>query len=158
MHILVTGGTGFIGSALIPALVDRGDNVTVLSRRAHVSTPAVTYVSSFDDIPEQVDAVINLAGASLADKRWSARYKKIMLASRVETTERLVAWMQAQPTPVKMLLSGSAIGYYGSSETSVFTEQSPSGSDFQPIFVRPGSKLPRLGYQRTPALCCCVWA
>ncbi len=128
MHILVTGGTGFIGSALIPALVDRGDNVTVLSRRAHVSTPAVTYVSSFDDIPEQVDAVINLAGASLADKRWSARYKKIMLASRVETTERLVAWMQAQPTPVKMLLSGSAIGYYGSSETSVVTEQCPSGA------------------------------
>lgn len=130
MHILVTGGTGFIGSALVPALVDRGDKVTVLSRRARVSTPTVTYVTSFDDVSEQVDAVINLAGASLADKRWSKRYKEIMVASRVETTERLVAWMQAQPTPIKVLLSGSAIGYYGSSETTAFTEQSPPGCGF----------------------------
>lgn len=130
MHILVTGGTGFIGSALVPALVDRGDKVTVLSRRARVSTPAVTYVMSLDDVREQVDAVINLAGASLADRRWSKRYKEIMVASRVETTERLVAWMQTQPTPVKALLSGSAIGYYGSSEILAFTEQSPQGSGF----------------------------
>ena len=136
MHILVTGGTGFIGSALVPALVDRGDKVSVLSRRARVSTPAVTYVLSLDDVREQVDAVINLAGASLADRRWSKRYKEIMVASRVGTTERLVAWMQTQPTPVKVLLSGSAIGYYGSSETLAFTEQSPQGSGFSADLCR----------------------
>jgi len=130
MHILVTGGTGFIGSALVPALVARGDTVTILSRRAKGSALGVDYVTSLDDISKTVDAVINLAGASLADKRWSARYKKVLQTSRIATTERLVQWMNAQSTPIGVLLSGSAIGYYGSDASAVFTEQYGAGSGF----------------------------
>lgn len=130
MHVLVTGGTGFIGSALVPALVDRGDTVTVLSRRRRTTSNNVHYVTSLDAITESVDAVINLAGASLAEKRWSRRYKAVMLASRIDTTTRLVQWMNAQKTPIKVLLSGSAIGYYGCSELATFTEKSRAGVGF----------------------------
>lgn len=83
MHILVTGGTGFIGTALVSALVARGDQVTVLTRRARPAISKVTYITSLAQVNDKVDGVINLAGASLADKRWSRRYKKEMFASRV---------------------------------------------------------------------------
>lgn len=130
MHILVTGGTGFIGSALIPALKRRGDRVTVLSRKSRQNTRDVAYVQQLTDIETPVDAVINLAGASLAAKRWSDRYKAEIVASRVGLTERLVSWMKAQPQSPKVLLSGSAIGYYGTSGTTTFTEASLPGTGF----------------------------
>jgi uncharacterized protein (TIGR01777 family) len=130
MHILVTGGTGFIGQALVPALQQGGHTVTVLSRQALKNREGLSYVKEFDEIRSPVDAVINLAGASLADRRWSDTYKAEMVASRVGTTDRLVAWMSQQATPPGVLLSGSAIGWYGASEDAVFDEKSPPGSGF----------------------------
>lgn len=130
MHVLVTGGTGFIGSALVPALLEEGHSVTVFTRQSLAHRGALHYVSSFDAITEPVDAVINLAGASLADQRWSDAYKQEMLDSRVGVTDALVTWMQSQSAPPKVLLSGSAIGYYGSSEDKVFDEAWPPGTGF----------------------------
>ncbi len=130
MHVLVTGGTGFIGSALLPALKRRGDRITVLSRRSRENTRDVHYVTRLEAIGEPVDAVINLAGASLAEKRWTERYKAEMVASRVGFTERLVNWMQAQAVAPRIFLSGSAIGYYGTSARDTFTEESLPGTGF----------------------------
>lgn len=130
MHILITGGTGFIGAALVPALLAQGNAVTILSRSPRESSSKQRYATDLAEITEPVDAVINLAGASLADKRWSDVYKAEIVASRVALTQRLVDWMAAQNVPPKILISGSAIGYYGHSQDAQFTESSPAGAGF----------------------------
>src|SRR6056300_1340315 len=130
MHVLITGGTGFIGSALIPQLLSRGDSVTVLTRQAHSNQKNVFFVNELDHVDQPVDAVINLAGASLAAKRWSASYKAEMVESRVNFTERLVQWMGRQAQIPKVLISGSAIGFYGCSLEQRFTEDFPVGAGF----------------------------
>ncbi|MEK9542041.1 MAG: NAD-dependent epimerase/dehydratase family protein, partial [Luminiphilus sp.] len=82
MHILVTGGTGFIGSLLVAELLKRDHSVTVLTRSKDARRPGVDFSTSLGAISAPVDAVVNLAGASLADRRWSANYKAEMVASR----------------------------------------------------------------------------
>ena len=115
MHILITGGTGFIGTPLVARLVSSGHTVTVLSRQALASTDPVSYISSLDDIDdgEVVDAIINLAGASLAAKRWSTAYKEEIFSSRLDTTRDLLAMISRLEQPPAVLLSASAIGVYG---------------------------------------------
>jgi uncharacterized protein (TIGR01777 family) len=115
MHILITGGTGFIGTPLVARLVSSGHTVTVLSRQALASTDPVSYISSLDDIGdgEAVDAIINLAGASLAAKRWSTAYKEEIFSSRLDTTRELLAMISRLEQPPAVLLSASAIGVYG---------------------------------------------
>ena len=115
MHYLVTGGTGFIGSALIPALLADGHSVTVLSRRAGSDQKSLRFIASLDVIAAdtRIDAVVNLAGASLAGKRWTTAYKQEIFASRLATTERLLKLIARLETPPQVLLSASAIGYYG---------------------------------------------
>ncbi len=130
MHILVTGGTGFIGSALLPALVAAGHQLTVLSRKVRPPSNSVRYITVFDEVETGVDAVINLAGASLADKRWNDAYKAEMVASRVGTTDRLITWMRGLEAPPSVMISGSAIGYYGASDSAHFDESSAAGAGF----------------------------
>ena len=124
MHYLVTGGTGFIGSALIPVLLADGHSVTVLSRRTGSDETALRYITSLDVIAADthIDAVINLAGASLADKRWTPGYKREIVASRLGTTEHLLKLFQRLETPPEVLLSASAIGYYGHHGDEPLTE------------------------------------
>ncbi len=139
MHILVTGGTGFIGGALLPALAGRGERVTVLTRQRRPMGQGqgqVAYVNALDDITDPVDAVINLAGASLAARRWTAAYKREIRSSRVDFTQQLVAWMASLETPPKVLISGSAIGFYGASRDARFTESSGGASDFAATLCR----------------------
>lgn len=130
MHILVTGGTGFIGSALVPALLADDHQVTVLSRTPRQSVGSLHYTQVLTDISAPVDAVINLAGASLAAKRWTRRYKAEIIQSRVDFTHELVAWMASQSEPPAVLLSGSAIGWYGASQEVEFDEKSRPGHGF----------------------------
>ena len=115
MRVLVTGGTGFIGTALVADLLDSGDEVVILSRAAHRGGPRCRFIRSLDDLSgsEQFDAVVNLAGASLAGRRWSAAYKQEIVASRVDTTAALVRLFERLDHPPPVLLSASAIGYYG---------------------------------------------
>jgi uncharacterized protein (TIGR01777 family) len=115
MRILVTGGTGFIGTALVNRLLETNHSVTVLTRQQLESGDRLDYVSSLDTLKhdEKIDAVINLAGASLADRRWTRRYKQEIFSSRLDTTRDLVALLSRLEQTPATLLSGSAIGYYG---------------------------------------------
>ena len=115
MRILVTGGTGFIGTALVNRLLERGHSVTVLTRQSLQGGDRLDYVSSLDILEndERIEAVINLAGASLADRRWTRKYKQEIFSSRLDTTRALVALLGRLQTPPATLLSASAIGYYG---------------------------------------------
>lgn len=135
-QILVTGGTGFIGRPLCRALVAAGHHVTVLTRKpAKVRDkcgPGVSALASLDDWRPDMhfDAVINLAGEPIADAAWTARRKQQLRDSRIALTERLVVAMaRAQHTPA-VLLSGSAIGYYGDGGDRAFDESSPAAGDF----------------------------
>ena len=131
-RVLVTGGTGFIGRHLVPQLVEAGAVVTVLTRspsRAAGTLPGVDLVS---DAPEaarrEPEVVVNLAGAGIADAPWSERRRRELLASRVDYTDRLREALGA--TPPRVLVSASAVGYYGLSDTQRFVEDDPCGDGF----------------------------
>jgi uncharacterized protein (TIGR01777 family) len=136
MRILLTGGTGFIGRALCSSLLAQGHELTVLSRQPATVTsrlsPQVTAWGSLDEwSPGQVfDAVINLAGLPIIDAAWTPARKQALWASRVSLTEHLVARIKASSQPPAVLLSGSAIGYYGNTGDTVVNEDNPVGQDY----------------------------
>ncbi|GGX17543.1 TIGR01777 family oxidoreductase [Undibacterium macrobrachii] len=136
MHILITGGTGLIGRRLCAALLARGEQVTVLSRRPHlvaqICSAAVRTMRSLDEWTPSMhfDAVINLAGEPIIDARWTTKRRQILLDSRVGLTEKLVEKIQQAQVKPRVLLSGSAIGFYGTDETQNFTEEAGAGHDF----------------------------
>ena len=131
MRILMTGGTGFIGTALVTALRESGHQVLVLSRVARADVDeSLRYVRALDQIDGAIDAVINLAGASLADRRWTDAYKRELRDSRIGLTERLGVWMRDHSQQPSVMLSASAIGFYGAGGDSPFDEESPAGEGF----------------------------
>ncbi len=133
MHYLVTGGTGFIGKALCASLIADQHRVTVLTRnvsRANACLPEGTMAIDRLDDARNVDVVINLAGENLTDGRWSDERKQAFLDSRIGTTRRLNEWMAAQDPRPKVMISGSAIGWYGARGDEKLTEDSSPGDDF----------------------------
>lgn len=128
MHILLTGGTGFIGQHLVAKLAKQ-HQVTVLSRdtaRAKRILPAgVSVTSSLNDITDfsQLDAIINLAGEPIADKRWTKKQKQRIENSRWKLTQALVARINQCDRPPSVFISGSAIGYYGRQGSNTVTER-----------------------------------
>jgi hypothetical protein len=116
---LVTGATGFIGQRLVRALLRDGHRVTVLTRQARQAAwlfdGRVDCVSSMDQLPpsRRLDVVVNLAGARILGRRWSAARRAALRKSRVELTRKVVAWIAAAEHKPAMMLSASAIGYYG---------------------------------------------
>ncbi len=140
MNVFVTGGTGQIGSRLVSALLKRGDAVAVLSRRRDawqqvgqdvaVVAGDVTQPGEWQNAAAAADATINLAGAGIFDRRWNAAYKQVMRDTRILGTAN-VAMALARPDAVcKVLVNGSAIGYYGPHGDEELTEADPPGSDF----------------------------
>ena len=133
MQVLITGGSGFIGQALCPALLARGWQVSVVSRdlqaAAEVLPQGVRLLADIEGAGG-ADAVVNLAGAPLAGQRWTERYKQLLRESRLRTTEALLAWMQGLTVRPAVLVSGSAIGYYGPRDDTPLTETDPPGDDF----------------------------
>ena len=136
MNYLITGGTGLIGSKICQKLQAAGHTVIVLSRsrdkvhrRCGLSAIAVT---SLDEIGhnEQVDVVINLAGAPIADARWTQKRKQELKDSRIKLTEELVEWMARRQQKPASLISGSAIGWYGDQGEIALTEQSGFRDEF----------------------------
>ncbi|AER57529.1 hypothetical protein DSC_14425 [Pseudoxanthomonas spadix BD-a59] len=133
MQVLITGGSGFIGQALCPALLAAGWQVSVVSRDTRAAArklPAAVRVLADIDGAGGADAVINLAGAPLAGRRWNAAYKQTLRESRLRTTEALLAWMESLTVRPAVLISGSAIGYYGPSDDTPLAETAPAGDDF----------------------------
>jgi len=136
MKILITGGTGFIGSALTRSLTDQGYEVTVLSRNPDSVEKICGHgIKALDNLnqlkPEDTfQAIINLAGAPIFDARWSDARKQIIRDSRINLTMQLVASMARMAVKPELLISGSAIGYYGDQGDTVLTEQSATHKDF----------------------------
>lgn len=142
MDILITGGTGLIGRALCKALrVDR-HRLTVLSRKPESVAPKcgadVAAMASLDEWTPQrhFDAVINLAGEPIADRAWTAARKQALRDSRIALTEKLVARIEQAEHKPAVLLSGSAIGYYGNGGDRELGEDSPPGTDFAATLCR----------------------
>lgn len=139
MRVAILGGTGFIGRALIQYLKQKGDRLILLSRHPehHRQDPFFTGCTWIPWPPEekrlsqleQVDVVVNLAGETL-NQRWTKRAKEKILKSRVETTRQLVNLFKSGAMEAPVLINASAIGYYGTSDQQVFTEQDPPGDDF----------------------------
>ena len=129
MRVFVTGGTGLIGRALVKRLLLEGHEITVLTRQSLESTEFVRYIKAIDDLQIRQDIVINLAGAGLADRRWSPSYKKEIRASRIDLTKALVKQLRKFGIP-NLFISGSAIGIYGQSKDREFKETDEPGSGF----------------------------
>ncbi len=137
IKILVTGGTGFIGSALTRCLVNNGYHVTVLSRATSSSVksvcgPEVDVLGSFDQIEADdfYNIVINLAGAPIFGSRWTDNRKNILRDSRIKLTEQLINSIARMSIKPELLINGSAIGYYGDQGDTQLTEQSEVKADF----------------------------
>jgi uncharacterized protein (TIGR01777 family) len=133
---LITGGTGFIGSQLVRGLVSAGHTVVVLTR-----DPArqkgrygdqVRYISDFDAIAKNTHftAVINLAGEGIGDKRWSRVRKQALLDSRVKLTGKLIQLLERLETRPAVMVSGSAVGWYGAHDDAPLTETSAFNPEF----------------------------
>lgn len=135
MKVFVTGGTGLIGRALVKRLLEDGHDLTVLTRQSLKSTGAITYINAIDDLDIRQDIVINLAGAGLADRRWSSTYKTEIRSSRIDLTKALVTRLRSTGLP-DLFISGSAIGIYGQSTEHTFSENDPVGTGFSAELCR----------------------
>ena len=119
MKILITGGTGFIGQALSPALLADGHSVTIYSRYpnkvASIFNNKVNHLGSLHDLSkhDHFDAIINFSGAPIFANRWTEERKQVLINSRSGTTQRRVEFIERTETKPSVFLSGSAIGYYG---------------------------------------------
>jgi len=143
MKLLVVGGTGFIGAPLCQALADDGHDLWVVTRRPESPLPAslrqaagnrLRYVSwktgAWQRALEECGGIVNLAGESVAAKRWTPRQKLLIRESRVETTRRVVSALAVAPEKPAVLVNASAIGFYGAHGDEWLDEQAPAGDGF----------------------------
>jgi len=134
VKIAVTGSSGLIGSALLPALRDDGHTVLRLVRRPPAGTDELRWDPATRTLDPAalagVDAVVNLAGVGIGDRRWTAARKRAVLASRVDATETVSAAVAAADPRPRTLLSASAIGWYGDTGDATVDESASAGHDF----------------------------
>ncbi|HWF12460.1 MAG TPA: TIGR01777 family oxidoreductase [Candidatus Acidoferrales bacterium] len=141
MRILVSGSTGFLGTAIVDSLQKQNHLVARIVRpgsagrnkaadpRQEVSWDPIA--GHFDAASaEESDALIHLAGASIADGRWSDSRKKVLRTSRIDATRHLMGALGKLQSPPRIIVAASAVGYYGSRGDETLTEQSAPGSDF----------------------------
>ena len=140
MHILITGGTGLIGQSLIPVLIKKNYQVVLLTRNKKAAQDIFgKQVSGLDAIVEDLqqvnfnhlDAVINLAGEPIVNKRWTRKQKQELCESRWQLTQQLVNMINSSQTPPSVFISGSAIGIYGRQGGKMIDE---TFEDFYPEF------------------------
>lgn len=139
--IIVTGATGSIGKKLCKELIKRGDEVTIFTRNPaqakSIIEGAKEYIKWNYETPEEwnnylngKDAVIHLAGVSIAGRRWNSIYKKLIFDSRIISTRNLVKAFEEVEQKPAIFISASAVGYYGNAEDDIVTESSKCGNDF----------------------------
>lgn len=143
--VIITGGTGMIGKALSKLLLEKGYQVVILSRKALLKdrkqSPNIDY-AQWDITKQTIDAhairnsdyIIHLAGAGVADKRWTDKRKHEIRESRIKGSNLLLKALRETPNKIKAVISASAIGWYGADPTipnpKPFTETEPSANDF----------------------------
>ncbi|MGF6202421.1 TIGR01777 family oxidoreductase [Pseudomonas laurylsulfatiphila] len=136
MHILLTGGTGLIGRQLCRHWSGQGHRLTVWSRKpekvAKTCGAQVRGIARLEDLAQEpVDAIVNLAGAPIADRPWTHKRKALLWSSRITLTETLLAWLESREQKPRVLISGSAVGWYGDGGERELTEDSgPVSEDF----------------------------
>jgi uncharacterized protein (TIGR01777 family) len=143
-NILISGGTGLIGSQLCNYLTQKAYDVTILTRKKSATSENPKISFSYWDVDRKIidteavkkaDHIIHLAGAGVMDKKWTARYKKIILESRTKSAELIISCLKGNEHKVKTFVSASAIGWYGadskaSSGKEGFIETDPATNDF----------------------------
>jgi uncharacterized protein (TIGR01777 family) len=140
MKVAITGATGFVGSRLVEQLQVKGHQPLILTRnktatvRTFPNLEIVAYTptesGSWQEAISGCDAVVHLAGEPIAESRWTPKHKQEILDSRKLSTQKIVEAIAKANSKPRVLVSTSAIGYYGTSETANFDENSPSGNDF----------------------------
>jgi len=139
MKLVITGATGFIGSALCSRLLERGDNLTLLTRHApnNGGTAAKSWshwtpgmAGEWETVFDGADGVINLAGEPIAAKRWTESQKRRIHSSRIDATRSVVEAIAKAKRKPAFLINGSAVGYYGPRGDEVITEEAQPGADF----------------------------
>jgi uncharacterized protein (TIGR01777 family) len=135
MHVLITGGSGLVGSYLTPHFLSQNYEVTILSRSARTSGHNKQRFVRWDgkNIPSEVgnvDIVINLAGVGVMDDRWTENYKRQILDSRINSTTACVKFIQSAASKPQLFISASAVGYYGTKQPVPLDETAPPGKDF----------------------------
>jgi hypothetical protein len=135
VKIAITGASGLIGRSLTTSLTKDGHQVVPVVRRATTSaTETIEWNPAAGTIEaakfEDVDAVVHLAGAGIGDKRWSESYKREILESRTKGTALLANTLASLDTPPSVMVSGSAIGFYGDTGDTAVDETAPAGNDF----------------------------
>lgn len=128
LRYLITGGSGFIGTKLCQSLINAGCHITILCRNNEKTASQLTgqfsLLNSLDDPNLHFDIIINLAGESISTHRWTKKRKQKLLESRLNITQQIIQFIQTANIKPKLLISGSAIGYYGASTENTFTEES----------------------------------
>ncbi|MCG3872997.1 TIGR01777 family oxidoreductase [Psychrobacter sp. Ps7] len=139
MNILISGGSGFLGSAFSDELIkryrtqDKDLHITWLTRDSSQTHPDAISMMTYDELAhsdKNFDVILNLAGAGIADSRWSDARKEQLLASRIKPTESLLAFIKRTNIKPKLMISGSAIGWYGAQGDKPLTESSGFETDF----------------------------
>lgn len=145
-HILMTGGTGFIGTRLCELLLAKGWQVTLFTRdparAAERWGQKIATIRRLDEIKSlpTVDAVINLAGEPIMGGRWSAQRKHQISDSRIQVTRHLVSQLAQLPTQPAVMISGSAIGFYGNRDDDILEEDAAVGEGFSASLCRDWEK------------------
>ncbi len=135
-HILITGGTGLIGTALTEALLYKGYTVNHLSRYPGKDAGVKTFLWNVEEgeidpqCVDGVDVIIHLAGAGIADKRWTKKRKQVIIDSRVKSIGLIYDLLRTKKHHVKSVISASGIGYYSNRGDELMTETSPPFDDF----------------------------
>jgi uncharacterized protein (TIGR01777 family) len=140
VKVVVTGASGLIGSALVSSLRSDGHDVVRLVRHAASAPDEASWDPAHRLLDPAVlagsDAVVHLAGAGVGDKRWSESYKKTILASRVDGTSTIASALASMDSPPGVLVSASAVGYYGERGDEVLDDSSSTGEGFLADVVR----------------------
>ena len=139
MRIGITGASGLIGSALTTHLQQQGHETVAFVRREPRSASEISWQPGTDLDPGRLsglDAIVHLAGAGVGDKRWTDSYKEVIRSSRVDGTKTIARAMAAADDGPRVLVSGSAIGYYGDTGDRLTDETGPQGDGFLAGVVR----------------------
>jgi uncharacterized protein (TIGR01777 family) len=162
MKIVIAGGSGFLGRPLADTLAAEGHEVIILTRASGTPRPGVRFVpwkpdgrsGAFARDLDGADAVVNLAGESIAGARWTAEHKAAILDSRLKATRSLADAINRAAHPPAVFLSGSAVGYYGPLGDDIVTEDTPAGSDFLAgVCVKWEAEANRASSPRTRVVC-----